>query len=483
MAFPFHRLPKKTSIHENLLVSAFEEKVFNMIQKFILSCLGFVMMIGCDSSLRTPAADRSVYPAADNQIGVFKIYTSSEYKHDLDELVERLITLHPQPFEFTTETEFFSHVADLKSQIGDETTLGEFFWMLSEVISMIGCSHTTLSYFNQEDKLLPDRLRFPVEARFIGERLYIIDALTNATLLSPGDEIVSINDEPVLDVRDSIYRHIPTDGHITGWKEGLTNAYFTAYIAYHSGFAETYSVQTTSHDESIRLRQLETHQYKPIIPPGDAYPDRLCLSILTNQNAAVIKVRNSEFYGNDAYTFQKFVDESFQAIEDSGVDHLIVDYRGNRGGSGGANAYLLQHFADTPFAWFAKNSDGAEPLKAPLAPAANAFKGETFVLVDGVTLSSTGHFMSLVKAHSFATIIGSESGATYTVNANTQRFSSTNLGITYSIAQSTFLTPVKGYPKDQGILPDFEVIPDIKAILNNQDPVLDFTLRLIAGEQ
>lgn len=421
-------------------------------------------------------------PPSDSSTDLNSVYPKEAYLQDIDELAARLIDNHPQPYEFITAEAFSALVDEKKRLISDKTTMGTFIWMYSAIISSIACSHTTLGFFNQEDRLLSVSLRFPLEARFIGSKLYVTDGLINGDVVSAGEEIVSINGISVDAVRDGIFEHIPTDGNSLGFKEKLANTYFTAYISYYFRFAGEYAIRTRT-GEDIVLRPLMDYAYKPIVSPDDECQDTLCLRLLTDRETAVMTIRSSAYYGDNAEKFQAYVDSSFSAIASNRIKYLILDYRGNGGGSSLANAYLLRKFANRPFVFFDTGSSGAEELKREIRPSPSGFSGPVFILTDGFGLSSTGHFLSLVKAHGFATIIGEEAGATYTCNDNSKQFSASNTGIRYKIARNTFYTPVTGFPKNRGILPDHEIVPDIDAIVNNVDTVMAYTLDLIERDR
>lgn len=409
-----------------------------------------------------------------------KVYPLADYLNDLDELVERLVTLHPQPYAFITEAEFDQLVAEKKRSLNNHTTLGEYIWMYSSIIASIGCGHSSLSYFNQEDNLLSASQRFPLEARFIGDKLYITDPLINADKVSPGDQITSINGQSVATVQQSIYAHIGTDGHIRGYKQELANAYFTAYVAYSFQFPDLFTVRLNNSNGLIPLENLLDYQYKPIISPNNDCQQSLCLKILANEDVAVMTIRSTAYYEN-LDTFKAYVDKSFSTIKSGrGINNLILDFRGNHGGSSQATSYLLKQFANKAFTYFSQDTIFVdEQLKQAIAPTKERYTGKVYILVDGGTLSATGHFLSLIKANQLATLVGEESGSTFTCNDKSKHFKATHTGITYKIATATYSTPANDFPNSRGIFPDHEVVPGIDDYLNDRDPVMTYTLELI----
>ncbi len=438
-----------------------------------------VLLLGCDRQPEpgsdTIGASQGIDRAGDD---------STKYKFiaDLDELEERILSTHPRPFDFISESDFEKLVATHRASITKETNERQFLWMFSSIAASVGCSHTNLGYFNQEDRLVGDGERFPLQAVFLGDRLYVTDPLTNADELKPGDEITAINGIAVTELQEGIYSHISTDGHIVGQKQAIANAYVTSYLTYELGFPDQYSVVVRGQDSAAALRQLDSFTPPPRIAVSDPCQETLCGSITEDQDLAVLKIRDFAFYGDKFGEYKAFIDENMTQIMSKKVNNLIIDVRGNQGGPSAAALYLLRHFADKPFTYFSSSSQLADDdMKVPTPPLPNVFRGRVVVVTDGATASTTGHFLSLVKFHGFAEIVGEESGSTYTVNDASERYKSTNLGISYKIPTATFTTEVSGLPRDKGILPDHPVTSSIDAILADKDELLGAARDLVGS--
>ena len=139
---------------------------------------------------------------------------------------------------------------------------------------------------------------------------------------------------------------------------------------------------------------------------------------------------------------------------------------------------LLRYLAREPFVYFARAVPLYAALMAPLAPRPNAFRGRIYVLADGGCFSTTGHFLSLIRHHRMATIVGEESGASYSCNDAHITTTLPATGLNVTVARLTFETAVSGLPPGRGIAPDHEVRPTADDILQGRDAVLDFTLAL-----
>ncbi len=403
----------------------------------------------------------------------------ASYRAEISELAENLVSTHPVPYKYISKKNFDALVAKTKAGITEDTSKADLLWIYSRIISSIGCAHTLMPFFNQEDALIKPEERFPVDARFFGNRLYIIDSLTNAGKLSAGTEIETINGRNVQDLYDEIAQHIPSDGYNPHFPHGLINISFSSYMTYALDFPEKYELTAKGKDQPVLLTPLHQFKHKPIIPPYDPCKKTLCYREV-NGDTAVMTIRNWDFYGERGAIFKKFIDDNFAKMQTSNIQSLIVDVRGNLGGTNFATAYLLRHIAKKPFRFGTMDSAGAKELKEMLPPILTGFKGKVYILSNGQTQSATTHFLALAKYHKMGTIVGSPSGSASTVNDNKKEFISSTAGIKYYVARDTFSVDVNGFTESDGIAPDIAVHPTIEDYLQGRDPALDHAIKISA---
>ena len=74
-----------------------------------------------------------------------KVYSKKEYWDDLDQLGQKLSTVHSHPFKFISKENFFKNIEAKKLLINEKTTYATFAWHCNAIIANIGCSHTTSS--------------------------------------------------------------------------------------------------------------------------------------------------------------------------------------------------------------------------------------------------------------------------------------------------------------------------------------------------
>lgn len=411
----------------------------------------------------------------------YNIYTKKEYLDDLDELATKLTTVNPHPYKFTDKQYFWQVVEDKKSSITDTTTYGEFIWYCSELIATINCGHSGLGYFNQENEMLPVKFRFPLETRFIDKKLFVTESLLNSQA-KEGSEILAINGVSVGEVREEIFKHISSQGHIETSKALLFSAYGTAYVPYALGFPQKYNITIASEKSPIELKLLSTYKN-----PQRHFPTKLCeskdlcLDFVDDETAVLTIINSGAYYGNKFSVFKDFIDTSFLDINSKNIKNLIVDMRSNSGGPGNTGIYLLQYLANAPFI-YKKVSEGSNVAERSFKPFANRFKGETFFLIDGDGKSTTGHILSFVKEQKTATIIGEELGGNQFCTGGQRPFKLPNSEVFYFIGRYTNISSADSFPDDRGIMPDHFVTQNIQDYLNDRDTVMRYTLNLIKNK-
>lgn len=407
-----------------------------------------------------------------------QVFRKQQYLEDIDEMVTRIIKKHPKPFEFISEIAFTNLVERQKEKINEGMTYSEFIWLLSPIIASIGCEHSHLNVFNQEDEMLPVELRFPIEAELVNTKLLVTNPRINNKSVALGNSITSINGKPMKEIIEDVFKHIASNGHSISLKRKVFSAYITSYIPYYFKFPKSFTITIENSTKKIHLSQLTSFKYEQV-------NNERSFEILEDKKTAKLFIPSFNYYGGKRLrNYKTFIDNSFRELKDKGIDNLIIDVRRNGGGCSCAAIYLLQYIAQKPFRYFDKTSQlpgnkSEADIKKPLD---NHFKGKTYILINGFNTSTTGHFLSIVKDQNIATLIGEESGASFYANGATRNHLGTNTAVVYNISTKTFFTTAKNLPRNKGILPDYFVYKSTKDIRDNNDAQIEFVLKFIKNE-
>ena len=410
-----------------------------------------------------------------------KILALKDYQQDFEEMVEILLKKHPQPYAFISEDSLKNLINHQYDKITDSTTMGGFLWICLEVVSAINCGHSIV-WSNELDKL-PKSMLFPMNVRYDGTKLYIIDAKKNSNKLSAGDEILAINGVNVDLLHKEIFKHLPSDGYNKTNKQENANVYFRYMCAMFYNFPTSFiiTVKLNGKIEEVKLKEAE--DLDPTKTFLDNCENNLCFDMNMESNTATITIRSFGYYGKKRTPiFKTFIDSCFYQVKENKIENLIIDLRNNGGGNPFCGSYLLQHIANKPYTYFHKSVKRYSKLKKTIHPKPNAFKNKPYILINGKCFSTTGHFCSLVKENNLGIFIGNETGGTYTCNDFSKNFTLKNTNLTFRVARQICKTTATTLTNKHGIIPDHYLIPDIDNILNNTDTVLNYTLRLIEKE-
>jgi C-terminal processing protease CtpA/Prc len=156
---------------------------------------------------------------------------------------------------------------------------------------------------------------------------------------------------------------------------------------------------------------------------------------------------------------------------------LIIDFRGNDGGSIGAMKLFLGRFVSErkKYVTYINRDEENEDF---IDPTGNTFKGKIVVLVDEMSISGAENSSLILQQLNSATIIGNQTpgqllwGNLYQIND------------TVSLVIPIYkLEYPNGYnPENNGITPDIEIELNRKDLLNGKDTQLERAIEYLTNE-
>lgn len=470
--------------------------------------------------------------AASKSYNPYKKFSPQELQEDYQVFRNTLEESHPSLYWYTPKDSVDYYFDAGAAQLKDSMSESKFRTLLSYVIAQIKCGHTSVRA-SKAATAYSDRVRtisFPLSIKAWDDTVVITSNLSRKdSNVMRGALLTAVDGRPIRTVLDSLFKYLPADGYNTTHKyQTLSNA-GTFRNLYGAVFGLKAKTPIEYIDTAGRLRSASLGLYIPVVDtnarrsapplPQPSKKDRKKLVLLSMRSLRIDTASSTAtLYVNTfakGYKLRSFFRSSFSEIRKKGIQHLVVDMRGNGGGSVVLSSLLTKYIADRPFkiadSLYAvsrssrysryidhyffnrlfmlfmshKKADGKYHFglfegKYFKPRSANHFNGDVYVMTGGNTFSAASLFTKALKGQENVTVVGEETGGggygntawlipDVTLPHTKVRF---RLPLFRLVIDSTA-------EKGRGILPDVESKPTVEAIRKNGDYKMDRVMELI----
>lgn len=459
-----------------------------------------------------------------------KTFTVKQLKEDFKIMREALEEAHGGFYYYSTKKEMDAIFDNAFKAITKPATELQFLNLLTPLTAAINDGHTrsrlsnaAYSYYGVKPVL------FPFNIRYHKKKACLFRNYSANRDIPVGGELLAINGHTMPEILKQLLPRIPSDAHVETSKFNAlsSTAYFgTAYLTSYgttSDFAIKYLKPGTQKAETFRVKGIKpdnlntiyTQRYPEAAKKNDPY---IPITLEYKQSIPVLTIKTfgSRPYVSAKIDYKKFMADAFKEFETKKIKHLIIDLRFNGGGSDEYGKILAAYLIDKPFMYYESlttrvnalsfskytgntpeetvmlkdlvkaNDHGTYDvlhhpnlgMQKPLRP---TFKGKVYILINGGSFSATGETTSIIHFHKKATFIGEECGSGYYGNTSGMGETLTlpNTKIRIAIPLVRYAMAVKDYPKNRGIIPQHQVSTTINDLLKDNDPQLEYTLKLI----
>lgn len=440
------------------------------------------------------------------------------------DIMNELKDKHPGFYRYTDKERFDYLIDSTKQSIQEPLTEMDYYRKLKPLFAQIGCLHTEITLSeNYREHLDKSFTLIPIEI--------FLDTKNNKVLISKnysaeenipvGGELLSVNGEPITAVMQKLRNAITSDGYNITAKNLLINYRFPFWYQSVIDTSGTYEivVKSNGNEQIFKLKGVSKDAFPSLKSLEKNYKKPLAYEIV-NTTTALLTIHS---FSNTAIkeenqNFRKFVHEVFETAKAQNLENLIIDVRNNTGGTDKNAALLTRYFFDKPFRYWEK-IEVTEPLAKEIKgtnrlfykkpkefngsylwqktwltrefdyyeeqhPAKNNFSGNTYILTNGLCMSSCADFTAILSHNQKATIIGEETGGGYQGNTSGMMNSTTiptGLIITVPLQKYTNAVDLTKY-FGRGTQPDHEITPAFDDWISKRDVEMKYVIELIENK-
>jgi C-terminal processing protease CtpA/Prc len=468
------------------------------------------------------------------QIAPDSLFSSEALESDLDTLYKTILSSHPDPAAFCGNEAFENaYETALESvQVKDSIKLGDFAVVVSTFLSTMQDSHTSPDYYqlqniqmNNGGYCMPLSVRKAESNSPNDDFAIVIDG--NWTQGIPvGSELISINAHSVKELYNLSLPFACIEGDARIAQSTIAVALVPIVCGLHFGYKQqneiVYKEPGKTSTQIITVKGFQRKEFDRVRKEKDKKEIQWIPTLSFIEDSTIAILRVSTFSPMSSGKYARAIRKSFAEIHEKNIPNLVIDIRGNGGGSSAWVEYLYS-FLDlkgynTPDNVIGKNSALAKsrnPLfhkrfvqrmiklffkkdedvqsyqkisslpfgeqdtvyfKKPTVQAKNlVFEGNAFLLINGLTASAGVDFTNAFRTKHRGLIVGEQClGPTTGTWGNPAIFRMPNTHLRMTIATIRYNYDHSFIYERKAIEPDFEIPMKALDIANGKDTQIDF---------
>jgi hypothetical protein len=435
--------------------------------------------------------------------------TVAEAREDLEQYFATLERVHPNLFgnadrgEYPRIRQRALDEAVAKVDAGGLIHKADFMAALSHAAAFFQDGHTHL-----EAPLSPESLKqkqLPPFFLDVRDGHWMIAAANDPALR--GLELTAVDGQPILEIFRPVLER--TSGETAIFRMAMA-AYMQPFSIEHTALVQTapasyrLALRDGAGREIVRTAlSVDFAHYWALLPASarERWQNQAATHVEFPGDSKIARLIYPAFHDSEAD--RKSIDEAFRKIRDNGATDLIVDLRGNGGGTDTIADVLFSYLYSGPFRQFSeyrvKVSKDVFPdklpgpegstLPHPIGETSHArpeafFKGRVYLLTDHMTFSTAVSFTTMFRDYRVGKSLGFETGGVPVCSGESKNFTLRHSGIAFTVSDKMFWPP-KPRPGDDrhGVIPDVPFTREMLApYAIEPDPVLAYALQFVRAE-
>lgn len=401
-----------------------------------------------------------------------------QVREDFFDLTQKIESGVPNPYYYCSKQDYDSVKTSVLNKLKDGMTIQETFRVFYPLIQCLNDAHFSIH--------LPDEIienenitYFPVRVIIDGDKLYALEDLSVLSQIKNGEEIYFINRIPVKEIIEKIKGTNDKRKNDQAFFEYRNEAAFHRRLYPLFGFKDSFEIKTA--DKTYLLNGISAKDME--VKPKPTYEFKIL-----NAETGYLKVNSLVWETTKKRdSLKNLLESNFRILKEQSINKLIVDIRGNLGGSSVLAKDILDYFTDIPYTlsvgadYFYKGKayySATNELHTPLV-SENKFKGKVLLISDVLTYSSA-HMMQVgFKHYNMGITSGHQSSESLYITGEIKKTVLKNSGIELIAPTANFRLPGYSEAETKYYTPDYVLYPSLSERLSGNDVMLNKAIDIL----